>query len=464
MKKLNFRSVKLKVSVIGLLVLPCISAWVLADAFSLSQYLDYLKGNDPAYKLLALDEQEVLFLLDSKIEGEALQLDLQTEKGFGDDDVDSESLSASLSKSILDTGTDFSLSHSRNENPDRDESLSQVKVEQSLLKNAFGKDARLQKKILSKQERLEALKALEAYEIYLSEKILLYIEYAQAQNEVVFLEALVNKSRSLHGYIRERRKKNAASEIDEMRVRLQLVQREQDLFNSKESVKIQQEKLLVGSGIFLDKEGNDLKAEAVLDLRKLFSGSTDIFDYKKLRVFEMVALDNEIKRSEYKIAKDDHLPDLSIYGAYKVDDSTRFTSSVNRKESAVGIKLSMPIGDKQSKAKKSISALNVQYSNLEQQVYMETLTSSYDEQKLRLAKSEAQLSLAKEKLKLIKGILEEETLRYRRGQLDIDRIIDTNNELHQYQLELNQNRLAFNRIYLDWLVFNDLLVKNNISH
>lgn len=432
-----------------------------ADKLGMMEYLDTLRANDSEYKQLQIREKEIRFLKQSNLDEKTAQLNLQAEKGYGDDDVDTSSVSAELLKEFTDTGTSVSLSHYEIENTDSNQRLSELEVEQSLLKNSFGKASRLQKSILEKQEEREMLASLNNFEAYVTKKLKLYLEYGELQQQESFLKEMLQKSRDLYSYIQQKRSKFAANELDEMRVKLQLIQREQDLRDVQKKRKDMEALLLNGTAMSSSSAelNKDLiNVDDVVDLRERIPVNTKTFEVERFRAYQIAVLDKELGQSSYELAKDEEKADFSVYGAYKMDDSTRFSNSVNRSETSIGLKLSMPIGDKKSKANSEIQQLQSQYAGLSEKLLADALANDYTSLALEIRERERKLESFRQKLELAKAILDKETVRYQRGLIDIERIIDSYNDLYQYQFAYQQERVAFNVLYLEWLDFNDHLL------
>ena len=59
--------------------------------------------NDHKYKQLQIKEKQIAYLKDSELDEKSLQLNLEAEKGYGDDDVDTSAISAELLKEFTDS-------------------------------------------------------------------------------------------------------------------------------------------------------------------------------------------------------------------------------------------------------------------------------------------------------------------------------------------------------------------------
>jgi len=365
-------------------------------------------------------------------------------------------LSAALSKEMLETGTHFTLSHSSAENTDRNEELSQIQIEQDLLKNAFGKEQRFKKDILEKKQKIQQFEALENYESFLASHIKEYLDFSQAAIEVDLSESLLDSSKSLYSYVNNKYKKNAANITDLKRARLQDILKEEEFIEKRENYESIKQRILLSISL----DDVSLSPEMSLDLFSIYPNMINSFDVKRLRRYQMVVLQQELVAEEYQIAKDEDLAELSLLGAYKIDQSTRFTNTVNRNESSVGIRLSMPFKNTKASAQKKIKALDVKYGQLDQIKVSKELEDEYQTLDSNLQKLKKQFVLSQEKLKLMKDVLDDESLRYRRGRIDTDKILEANNTYAVYQFENYEQLLALNKSYIDWLVLNDQLVKS----
>lgn len=432
-----------------------------AESLGMMEYINTLRANDSEYKQLQIREKEISFLMQSNLEDQAALLNFQAERGYGDDDVDTSSVSTELLKEFTDTGTSLSLSHREIENTDSNQRLSELEVEQSLLKNSFGKASRLQKSILEKQQEREMLVSLNNFEAYVTKKLTLYLEYGELQQQESFLKEMLQKSRDLHSYIQQKRSKFAANELDEMRVKLQLIQREQDLRDVQKKRKDMEALLLNGTAMSsssAELNKDFIQVDDVVDLRARVSVNIKGFELERFRAYQIAVVENELGQSSYELAKDEEKADFSVYGAYKIDDSTRFSNSVNRSETSVGLKLSMPIGDKKTRANSEIQQLQSQYAGLSEKLLADALATDYTSLALEISARELKLESFRQKLELAEAILDKETIRYQRGLIDIEHIIDSYNDLYQYQFDYQQASVAFNVLYLEWLDFNDHLL------
>lgn len=424
------------------------------EVLNLKAYIALVQENDPAYQQLEINKKRIDFTVDAGISGNEYQLDAESQYGYGDDDVDTKSLTAKVSKEILETGTRLSISHSSAKNTDRNEKISELQVEQDLLKNAFGKERALQKKILSKTEQLERLEALDAYEDYLSGKISLYLDFSQAAMEVELTQSLLNSAKDLYQYIDDKYRKSAANSTDLKLARLQVILKEEQLLLNKE--KLDSIRQVILTSLNLDDES--IYPEFFLNLVEMIPRENKTFNVQQYREYQSLVLKNAIIADEYKVVQDEDAAELSLLGAYKIDDSTRFTTSVNRKESSLGLRLSMPFKNTKASAQKKIKALDIKYGELDEVKLSKELQGKYKSLEMRLEKSKRQYDLSNEKLTLMKEILEEENLRYRRGRIDTDKIIEDNNTYALYQFDKSAQLLALNKNYLDWLALNDLLI------
>lgn len=429
-----------------------------SNTLSLNDYLALVRKNDPEYKKLTVDEQKARYLVNEGLPNQALIFNFEAEQGYGNDDIDTRSASASLSKEILKTGSLLTASHATLENTDRNEELTEFTVEQPLLKNAFGKDTALRESMLTKQEQISRLNALENYELFINEKAKLYLDFSQAAMEEKLAESLLNEAKKLYRHVDEKYKKSAANQTDLRRARLQVILREEDFLRKKENLGVVRMSILLSSNhpdvqVYPETEFN-LQARHESAAREI----PEVFNPDNFRQYQISLLSKDAIYEEYQLAKNISKAELNLLGGYKIDQSTRFTSSVNREEALVGVKLTVPFKDHQADAKASLAGLDLTIGELDQYKVERELNDAFQNLKAKLKQLEKEYLLSQEKVDIMQVVLQEEMKRYSLGRIDTVKIIEANNEFAQYQFEHKQKLLELNKSWIDWLSLNDKLV------
>jgi outer membrane protein TolC len=429
-----------------------------AGIMTLNEFLQLIQKNDPEYKKLLVEQEKTSFLIDGSLPRDALLFKFSSEYGFGNDDIDTRSVSASVSKEIFDTGSKLSASHSTLENTDRNEELTVFSIEQPLIKNAFGRDGALKKKALTTREQLALLQVMENYESYVNSKAKLYLDFSQAAMEVKLSESILAAAKTLYRHVDDKSRSNAANQTDVRRARLQVILREEDLLRKQENFEMLRKSILLSSHAI----NENIYPETDFNLSVMHQSKNDSeiesFVVEKFRKYQMVLLNKDAIYDEYQLAKRASKTELSLLGGYKIDQSTRFTSSVNREEAVIGLKLSVPFRDNQASAQASLVGLDLQQGELDQYQVERELNDTFQSLKAKLLLLEKEYALSKEKVEIMKAVLEEDTKRYNLGRIDTNRIIEVNNDFARYQFEQRQKLLELNKSYIDWLSLNDRLV------
>lgn len=428
-----------------------------SNVLSLNAYLGLVQKNDPDYKKLAVDEQSAQFLVNAGLPNQALIFNFSSEYGYGNDDIDTRSLSTSLSKEILSTGSRLSASHETLENTDRDEKLTAFSVEQPLLKNAFGKDTALQKKSLDKKEQIARLTAIENYEFYINEKAKLYLDFSQAAMEEALAKSLLSEAQKLYHFVEEKYKMSAANQTDLRRARLQVILREEDFLRKKENLGVLRMSILLSSSL----DDLQIYPETEFNLREKHQmyeqKIPEVFNPGNFRQYQISVLKKDVFFDEYQLAKNFSKAELSLLGGYKIDESTRFTSTVNREEAVFGVKLKVPFKDYQADAQVSLAGLDLSRGELDLYKVERQLNDYFQNLKAKLKFLEKEYRLSNEKVEIMEIVLQEDMRRYNLGRIDTVKIIEANNEFAQYQFENKQKLIELNKSYIDWLSLNDRL-------
>src|SRR5690606_20905234 len=97
-----------------------------------------------------------------------------------ENNADTLRLSGGIQKEIIQSGTELSITHTKTERPDREEKVTEFRLEQSLYKNFLGSDVRLKRETLSEEEKLLYLQMLENYEEYLVSITTAFLDYRKA--------------------------------------------------------------------------------------------------------------------------------------------------------------------------------------------------------------------------------------------------------------------------------------------
>lgn len=436
----------------------CWSGFSFAQSMSLSDFLDLAERKDKNFERILSEKAQLKYIIDAGLPAQALLVTAKQEYGFSSDNGDRTSeLTVGASKKILSTGSELSITQERTDLPDRNEELTEIRLEQALLNNFFGVDNRLKVQTLELQKKLIYLQILEAYESYLSEMTKLYLDYSQSKIELSLAEELFQEAKQLQNNVLNMRSKNIANSTDVARAKLQALLAKEDVLNKSMAYETLKEQLKARFGAeFEPPAANlDLSNHLVLPLK------TQLLNLSNLRAVQALDVEEKVAESNLTLARRDLRPDLDLLLGYNLDRSRRFNTSVNREEAVVGLSLTMPIGDDGKRAEKQRTSMLLLQSKLDGEIKKKEIKAQEDVLVSRLSKTSEQLELSKEKTKLTEQIFRDEKRRYQRGALDLERLIETRQDLSTYKFKYQSDLVAHNKAIVDWLEFTDKLLRKD---
>ncbi len=419
----------------------------------LKQYIELLNQHDPELKKLTVRKQQLVYFVDKETQENAFQLSVLAEKGYGSDDIDTSTLQGALSKEFIHSGTRFTVNHRKLENTDRNENFSEFRVEQDVLKNAFGNTYKAQQQIIEQEFSVSELEAQEQYEDYLVNKLLGFLDVVYLQKEKDLLNASLKQAQSLQRFVEQKLAKGAAYQSDVMQVQLQLLQRQQQLMQVEQLLAEQKTALLASLAL----------PASILLIDTEFSVNNHDADFSKeqlgsLREYKIYEHYRSIGLHRYQLSKQANKADIKLFAALSQDDSSRYSSTVDRHESSFGVSLSKALGSKKLDAGQAYQKLQADIDELELEVNLTQaeVQLAYLQQSIQQKQSE--IKLVDEKATLAKAIFADEQKRYERGRMDIDQLMQSFDRLYNYQMELDKLKTEYRQQYLLYLEFTDQLV------
>lgn len=426
-----------------------------AKELNFTTYIELSKKNDPDFKKILVEQKKISQLLDQNLPSRKMTLTLNNENGYNADSSQNTSIfSGKIAKEVIETGTALSVSHTKTIRPDRHENVTQVRIEQSLYKNALGRDVELKKSSLSEQEKLNVLEIEEQYENYFASILKRYILLGRYYREYKLSETIYREALRLQKNVSARRKDKIATRTDLSKTKLLVVLKEEDLLEKKNTFIVQQESIeRTINSKFESFNGDDLN-DLILQLEKSYKK----IDYNsKFRILEIAKIQENILSKEALLKERAMRPELNLVVGYNKDESNRFATNINRNETVVGLNLEIPIGDTQSKANYEVARIELLKSQIlarKEKLDYETKLTGLENS---LKKVQGQLIIDKSKIELIKGIISEEEKRYAIGKLDLKALIDLKNDYHAYQMKYEESKLEYGNILIDYLNYYDHL-------
>jgi hypothetical protein len=102
--------------------------------------------------------------------------------------------------------------------------------------------------------------------------------------------------------------------------------------------------------------------------------------------------------------------------------------------------------------------MNLKKSNLALISISRQLEKNRREISKSLSSWKGRLNLSQQKVKVTERIFKEESRRYKYGKITLEKLIETRKDFSEYRFKYFSDRIAYNKILIDWLNFKDVLI------
>lgn len=423
----------------------------------LEDFLKRVKSSDPQMQSIIADRLKMKYLTDLNLPSRQILLRVQNEYGFTRDQEPTKVLSATLSKPILESGTVVSISKTMTERPDRSEDVTQMRIEQSLYKNAFGSEVRERIENLEEQKSVVELQVIEAYEDYMANAMTKYLDLTLAYLSYQTSQRLRKESETLLGNVQKKLQQNIASGTDFKRAKLQKAQRSENELQSK----INMESLSSGILAILGEPQNSiLLPETVLNIEERLTNA-DIDMERFLRVSRSKLIydkQENINKKNLELVRENLRPAANLLVGFNIDNSTRFATTINREEGVIGINVDIPFDSSVVNAQIKEASYILLKSKLEKKTFENAIRESIVLIKNRIIRQRELLKISKEKRDLASDIVKEQTRRYQVGRVTLESLIEDRNNEAQSEFTYLTELINLNKLIVQWLALTDQLV------
>lgn len=434
------------------------------DSLSLGDFLKRVEENDPRLKEILLESEKAHFLVDQSMPNSGADVTGSFVKGFdSESDSDTSVLNGELSKEVISTGTAFSLSHTHTTRPDRKEDVTQMRVKQNLYKNAFGRDNRLLKKSLEQKKDALILTVSHSHETYLKEILFHYLDYQKVWLDFEASEISLRETRRIGQSVQNKYRKKIASRTDLDKIQLQILLRREDHLQKKKDLDLKWTSIqeLMGADAALAPPRVNHSFDSLVE--RFNSPIPKKENISSLRSIRAGQLESSQSESMLLLSQRKSHPDFKLLAGYDLDQSDRFSSSVNRKEFILGLELTLPLWNSQLRAEEKSAFFQHQKNEVALQVKRQEVQSSLEELKLRINELKSRLEITNQKVLLSQKILKAETRRYRYGKMDLDKLIEIEQDAIEYRFQHQSVQLELHKAILDWMDETDqLLTKRHL--
>lgn len=427
-----------------------------AQTISLKSFIELNLKQDQKYEQYELEKKKKKFLIDQGLPADALTFNLSHEIGkVAGRTSENVTTTGSLTKEFSETGTSFSLSKTHSVQPNIDENVTEFQIQQSLVKNAFGRDTRLLKDQIKEESNLLVEQTNEDYEVYFLDTMVLYFEYQAAYQKFIVAQSVYKESQSLSKQVKSKLSKRIATQTDYEKSEIELIEAEADLFVKQRDMNIiiAQLKERLGEGY------NKVEPQSPDELFAIFKKiNVNDIDVRKLREYKVSELNEKISKMEVDLSDRSDDLDLSLIAGYSTEDSVRYSAPVKQDETIIGVSLSVPFGDDQTKANREIAKLDLLKNKLEKKRLENELNRRLEALKEQILYYQKSINLYQRKIKITKNILAAENKRYSYGKIDLDTLIEQKNNYSTARFSYQESLTNYLQLITQWLEFNDQLI------
>lgn len=426
----------------------------------LQNFLSQTKKNDSNIESIIADRLKSRYYVDMSLPSRQTLLEIRNEYGFTRGEPGTTIMSAVLSKPILETGSKLTLGRTVTDRPDREEEITELRIEQALWRNAFGSQIRKQITNLDLERSVMELQVIEAYEDYIEQVIHSYLDLTSSYLNYSTAQRLHQESVLLLNNVQRRMKRNIASSTDLNRARLQVALRKENELQSKVNLETQSQAILRMTGL---EYGSIVIPETTLEMgnglenmdigiSQFLSSSRSRKIYDKQEIVALANLDFE---------KQNLKPAANLLVGFNIDKSSRFGTTINREEAVVGVNIQIPFGDTSTQAQIKEASYLLLKSKLARKSFNAAIEESLHVIKNKILRQREQVAISKSKKVLAAEIVKSEEKRYQTGRVQLENLIEDRNNLAQYEFAYLTDLTVLNKLIVQWLSLTDQLIDKN---
>ncbi|MCB0326110.1 MAG: hypothetical protein KDD52_00675 [Bdellovibrionales bacterium] len=196
----------------------------------LQTFLQLACENDVELERILLQQAQVPYLKALSMPDPSAIFSVSNQYGIGlDDPRKTESWEAGLSKDFPLSGTQVSASHRINKQVDREEKVTSIGIQQSLLKNSFGKQERKRSRSLDLEKQALTLQIVEDFEDYIAVLAGNFLEWKSTHLTYVATQKILEESQKLENLIKARQKQGVAFPFEVYRSSLESLNYQENL-------------------------------------------------------------------------------------------------------------------------------------------------------------------------------------------------------------------------------------------
>ncbi len=432
-----------------------------AKVLSVNDYTELLKKEDAEIQRYVHQRMQTRFQTDLALADSAWVLSLTNTHGIAiGNNPTTRRTDVGLLKNFRSTGTDIEVGYNTNTLADRQEEIQFLQLRQSLLRNFFGQRLRTQEEGLELQNQVTLWQVVETYEDYMAEKLGQYLDFVLAWQNYNTAEQQLREITSIWKEVKQRKRNNIALSVDLNRAEVQKIQYERNLLEAKQDMQRLRKLLLARIDTSVSAFEPSGEVPFINDTL-VFSKERSEF-LKKGRTIRIHQVRQQSVEKLKEATERRYYPEAQLILGYSQDQSQRFSTIINREEKVVGFNFTYEFDSSQRGAQVAQAQYNVHQTELQNLSERKQITTLIDNLKDQIVLQKQRVDLLKRQVAVSKKLVQGETGRFRKGRVDLETLITTQNSYHQARYDLLAQKVLLARHTLNWKVLLDQLVSSEI--
>ena len=414
--------VPIKISLMVMLVFLPFCLFGAGRVLTLESYLAGIKKNDPRFSEILLEKTRIGFQKGLFLEHDRLSVAVEGERGFivGNEESFS-SKKLQVTKEWRQTGTRLELGFDADDSMGIKTETRRARLSQSLTKNASGSVARLKEKVALLNEKIILAEALLAYEDYLMERIVFYLDWVLVDFQLKAARKALDDAAKMTAYVERRLGKQIAVEADFLSAKLE------EMEKKEEYLRLEGKRAAFLIDLHQYKEWGKVTRPS---LRVPFADLGKIKAKEPRRLMALYRHKKELAQINLMISKEALSSDLLASLSFRHLKAARFTEP-NRKDIVFGLSWQIPVMQRSEEARVAQSSYALKKAEKSSQVALTRAKKGYLELLEEIKSHQTLVGLAHQRLKHARKLFTAQKERYQKGLLDFTLLAASKNRLER---------------------------------
>ena len=424
-----------------------------SEQIALKDFISSAVKNDPVFeeilfRRLYLEYNEVL-----KLPADEYLFSLKSQYDVRYEDQDGLSASFLLSRLFSEKGTRADLEYATRSNSltDNASELS-FYISQPIGRNAFGREIKIQRELISLQNDIIEHQVVEAYEDYLASLIVSFYEWYELYQYRRISRSSYEENIKLLDNVEKRKRANIALQIDVNKVKLQVLGKKQSLLELESQYN-------VALNVISRSRGESISRSVipVLSQDLPFADALQKDSKDPSRTEKILKLLLEEKEGNIALMAEELLPSIEMKFGVNISGDKLWIED-NRNSIFAAVSMDLPFTNEIAKARHKIAKISSEDTQLSNSNLLLELRTGLKNLEAGILREESVLELIDEKIKLAEEILKAESNNYSLGKVSLNDYISAVNVLDSNRFSRIAHLVKLKILKTEYLRLTDSLV------